>query len=77
MNITLNIIKEGFMIGLVTLIIGFIIKFIIDYLFKPKDDNKYYIFIIILFITGFIAHIICQYTGINKWYCKNGVACIE
>lgn len=76
MNIALNIIKEGFMVAIVTLIIGTLMKFIIDYFFKSKE-NKSYTFFIILFITGFVAHILCQYTGINKWYCKNGVACIE
>ena len=23
----------------------------------------------------FIRHILCEYLGVNKWYCKNGVAC--
>jgi len=28
-----------------------------------------------LFITGFVIHIICEISGINKYYCKNGNAC--
>lgn len=26
-------------------------------------------------ITGMLVHIICEFTGINKWYCRNGFAC--
>jgi len=26
-----------------------------------------------LFLTGFLVHIFCEYSGINKWYCKNGM----
>ena len=28
------------------------------------------------FITGALIHIICEYTKINKWYCKHGNACV-
>ena len=27
------------------------------------------------FALGFITHIVCELSGINKWYCKNGNAC--
>ena len=27
------------------------------------------------FVTGVIIHLLCEGTGINKWYCKNGNAC--
>ena len=27
--------------------------------------------IILLFLAGFIFHILCEYTGINSWYAKN------
>tara|TARA_B100001094_G_C18184044_1_gene802633 strand:- start:142 stop:501 length:360 start_codon:yes stop_codon:yes gene_type:complete len=27
------------------------------------------------FLLGFILHIICELTGVNKWYCRNGNAC--
>jgi H+/Cl- antiporter ClcA len=27
------------------------------------------------FILGILTHLFCELTGINKWYCKKGVAC--
>jgi len=40
-----------------------------------KDWNKNYAMEMCLFLTGFIAHLLCEYTGINVWYCNNSVAC--
>ena len=28
-----------------------------------------------VFLTGFISHLIFEYMGANKWYCKYGRAC--
>ena len=28
-----------------------------------------------LFILGLAIHLLCEVSGINKWYCKNGNAC--
>ena len=67
MNIIFAIFKEAFFIGIITIIIGLIIKYFINLFFKENN----YIFILILFITGFIIHI----SGINKFYCKYGTAC--
>ena len=39
------------------------------------DWNKYYVMEIALFFTGFCLHLGCEFTGINKWYCKHGNAC--
>ena len=27
------------------------------------------------FLLGVLTHLSCEFTGINKWYCKKGVAC--
>ena len=27
------------------------------------------------FLLGVLTHLFCELTGINKWYCKKGVAC--
>jgi hypothetical protein len=28
-----------------------------------------------LFVSGFLYHIICDITGVNKWYCNNCAGC--
>ena len=27
------------------------------------------------FISGFITHLFCEFSGINQWYCRHGNAC--
>lgn len=27
------------------------------------------------FLLGVLTHLFCEITGINKWYCKKGIAC--
>lgn len=27
------------------------------------------------FLLGVLTHLFCELTGINKWYCKKGIAC--
>jgi len=42
---------------------------------SKKDWNKNYAMEIALFLTGVFAHLFCEFSGINRWYCKNGNAC--
>ena len=30
-----------------------------------------------LFLLGFGFHLVCEITGINRWYCKHGAACLR
>jgi glycopeptide antibiotics resistance protein len=72
---------EAIAVGILTVIIGSMVGFILAKYFSPNlpktstDWNKNHIMEISLFLTGFLLHISCEYSGINKWYCKNGVAC--
>jgi len=70
---------EVICVGLVTAVIGFIITsasmFISQRDFTWKKYNFWWQVALSLFITGALVHILCQLTGINHWYCDNGVAC--
>lgn len=72
---------EAFVVGILTIIFGTIISLIIGSLFSQnlpkicKEWNKNHIMEICLFFTGVSIHLFCEFTGLNKWYCKNGVAC--
>lgn len=68
-----NLLTEAVFVGIFSIIVGFIIERILEKLFK--NFNIYYTGIISLFLAGFFIHLLFQYAGINKWYCKNGVAC--
>ena len=72
---------EAIAVGIIVLIVGSIVSAIFR-LFTSKslpsvckDWNKYYVMEICLFITGFLTHIFCEMVSLNKWYCKNGLAC--
>ena len=78
-----QIIIEAIVVGIITVIIGNVSGLLVASMLKVnlpeicKDWNKYYTMEITLFLTGFLIHILCELTGINKWYCKNGFACLR
>ena len=75
----MKFVYEMLAVGFITAIIGFIISTLFMYKFSPDFTIKKYKFwwqvVLSLFITGCIVHVICEYTGVNKWYCKHGRAC--
>lgn len=75
----MNFVYEILAVGILTAILGFVISTILMYIFSNKFSIKKYNFwwqvMISYFITGCLIHIICEYSGVNKWYCRNGVAC--
>jgi hypothetical protein len=73
---------EAFMVGIILLIISIPVMRTLHTLY-PDDytgcehlpsnsKNKYYIATIII---GILTHLVCEVSGVNKWYCKNGNAC--
>lgn len=77
----MKLIIEALVVGLSLVIFGNIVGFIVGKLFATnlplacKDWNTNYVMEISLFITGFLIHLFFEFTGLNKWYCKNGNAC--
>jgi len=56
---------EGVVVGILLLLINSVVST----LFNIKDVIR------VSFIGGFVAHILFEISGVNKWYCDNGVAC--
>ena len=81
MNTTL--LKEASFVGILTVLIGSLIGYLFSKLRGTTvpspcaNWNKNHIMEISLFVTGFILHLICEYTNINKYYCKKGYACTK
>ena len=77
----MKLLIEAGVVGILTVIVGTIVGYILGNMFSNnlpkicKEWNKNHIMEICLFLTGFILHILCEFSGINKWYCKNGNAC--
>ena len=73
---------EAGVVGLATIVVGIVVSLSLKNLFKlnmpisHKNINKNNM-VMLLFITGFLIHIICEFSGLNKWYCSNGNACLN
>jgi hypothetical protein len=82
MNANSVIIIEAMFVGIITVIIGHLSRFLLNKYYNVEEKvsiyeswNKNYIMEKQLYVTGLLIHILCQISGINHWYCKNGVAC--
>ena len=77
----MSLIKEAIAVGFLTLVVGSVVAYVLGMMFGVdlptvcKNWNKNHIMELSLFITGFLIHILCEFTGLNKWYCINGRAC--
>lgn len=77
----MKLLIEAFIVGIATVVIGTIVGFIIgrsisvDLPKLCKEWNKNHIMEIALFLTGACVHLLCEASGINSWYCENGLAC--
>ena len=71
---------EALIVGILTVVVGTIVGFFLGSLFSTnlpkicKSWNKNHIMELSLFLTGFFIHLLCEFSGVNKWYCKNGDA---
>lgn len=79
----IQLLIEAIIVGIMTVIFGTIIAYIMKSINKIdippvcQDWNKNYTMEIALFLTGFSIHLFCELTGLNKWYCRNGYACLR
>lgn len=69
----MRLLMEMTFIGIIMVIIGLIIKYILS-MFLINHNN---VFILTLFLTGFLGHLIFELSGLNTTYCKEGRACLK
>lgn len=69
----MTLLIEALVVGLFVSIFGFIISTSIMYISHKNFSITNYPFwkyvVLSYFITGFLFHISCEFTGVNKWYC--------
>ena len=77
----MQILVESLIVGAMTVVVGSLVGFILSKIVSSnlptvcKKWNKFHIMEISLFLTGVIIHLLCEFSGLNKWYCSNGRAC--
>ena len=83
MNYLLKLLIEAVVVGVSLAIIGTVTNKLVPHRFKvplPDDCKKWndkYVMQISLFITGATAHLLFEASGVNKWYCNSGAACLN
>ena len=68
----LQLFTEGIVVSFILLIISIPVMEFVKTGFPTAGQEKYYVATIII---GLLTHFLCEYSGLNSWYCKNGVAC--
>lgn len=77
----ITLLIEAIFVGIITVILGYVAGYIVNQLEKKetpdlcKNWNENYVMEKSLFLTGFLVHVFCELTTVNKWYCKHGLAC--
>lgn len=69
----ITVLIEAIVVGIMCIVLGLLLQLII----LRIKQGEYGSLILFLFVLGFLIHLLCELTGINTWYCKNGSACFE
>jgi uncharacterized membrane protein len=69
-----RLLVEALVVGLMTLVVGKITSRLVAEAIRMYGLDTTYATEIILILTGVLIHLLCEFSGINKWYISNGVA---
>ena len=69
-----RLMMEAIAVGILVVLLGYVVVYFMESMKLKIDKDKQ--MIIGFFMLGFLTHILCEFTGVNKWYCKNGRACV-
>lgn len=75
-----KLLVEAVVVGVMVVIVGSAVGYVVgransvDLPKVCKKWNKNHVMEISLFFTGVILHLLCEFSGINKYYIKNGYA---
>jgi len=65
---------EALAVGVMTLVVGKVSTILVAEVFRMSGIITPYGTEIVLITTGVLIHLMCEFSGINKWYITNGVA---
>lgn len=67
--------KESLFSGVVFMAVGLLLHYVYSK-YKTHDMNNMQMYALHLFVVGMLTHLLLEYLQVNKWYCKNGNACL-
>lgn len=70
-----SLMMEAIAVGILVVLLGYVVVYFMQSMKLKMDKDKQ--MIIGFFMLGSLTHILCEFTGVNKWYCKNGRACLK
>lgn len=73
-----KLLVEALVVAVATVIVGVAVSYGVMYYKNPESVVGFQHWggvAVSYFITGFLIHLVAEYSGVNKWYCSNGVAC--
>jgi len=66
---------EAVAVGVLVVLLGYVVIYVMESMKLKMNRDKQ--MIIGFFVLGALTHLVCEFTGVNKWYCKNGHACLK
>jgi H+/Cl- antiporter ClcA len=75
----MKLVYEALFVGIITAIVGLVISTLFmlgSDRFSWKTYNFWPRVMLSYFVTGIVLHLGFEFLGANKWYCRNGNACI-
>ena len=70
MDLSPRFMFELVLVGVLNLIFGFIISYVMMGQEKSKSFNHWSVLLFSFFITGVIIHLFCELAGLNDFYCQ-------
>jgi len=69
-----TIVFEATAVGILNLVVGLLVSYLLMGE-KAKTFEHWPSVLLGFFIAGVLVHLFCEFSGINKQYCKTGNAC--
>ena len=73
----LTLTKEAFVTGFVLTVLYMIMDYVYTVYYEKQtfEFNAFKKEYALVYFAGVVGHLVLQASGINKWYCNNGLAC--
>ena len=59
--------QEAIIVGVVLVLVFFVLSKMTNF---PRENK-----VVTIFLAGVLTHLLCEWVGVNAWYCSDGHAC--